>query len=183
MNKKNLKNLSCVDNGNDVECANVNIITRQGTDTNNAEISKYKANNQAHPDVTHEKEAFKDASKIFKELSQNDIQIGNSNKTLKELLQLLTKEEAVDRLIDLLYEVRKSNTSGRIQKTICSMGKSDNPDLNPLVDLVVNGYTIPQAVVDFGSQVNVLPRSTWVKIGRPQLHESAIYIRLAYQGL
>lgn len=157
MNKKNLKILSCVDNDNIIECANVNIITRQGTDTNNVEISKYKVNNQAHSDVTRQKEFFKDTSKIFEELSKNDIQIGNSNKTLKELLQLLTKEEAVDRLIDLLYEVRKSNTSGRIQKTICSMGKSDNPDLDPLVDLVVNWYTIPQVVVDFGSQVNILP--------------------------
>lgn len=90
---------------------------------------------------------------------------------------------AVEKLIDLLYDVRKLSASGRIQKTICSMGKSDNPDLDPLVDLVVNGYTIPQVVVNFGLQVNVLPRSTWVNIGRPQLHESAIYIRLVDQGL
>lgn len=47
------------------------------------------------------------------------------------------------------------------------MGKYDHPDLDPKVDLVVNGYTIPQVVVDFGSQVNILPRSTWVKLGRP----------------
>ena len=52
MNKKNLKSLSCVDNDNIVECTNVNIITSQGTDTNNAELSKYKVNNQAHLDVT-----------------------------------------------------------------------------------------------------------------------------------
>ena len=52
MNKKNLKSLSCVDNDNVVECANVNIITRQGIDTNNVEISKCKVNNQAHLDVT-----------------------------------------------------------------------------------------------------------------------------------
>ena len=49
--------------------------------------------------------------------------------------------------------------------------------------MVVNGYNIPQVVVDFGLQVNVLPRSTWIKISRPQLLESGIYIRLADQGL
>ena len=92
MNKKNLKSLSCVDNDNITECANVNIITRQGTNTNNAEISKNKVNNQAHPDIIRQKEVFKDASKIFEELSQNDIRIRNINKTLNELLQLLTKE-------------------------------------------------------------------------------------------
>ena len=48
---------------------------------------------------------------------------------------------------------------------------------------MVNGYTIPQVVVDFGSQVNILPRSTWVKLGRPQLYESDVYIRLADQGI
>ena len=60
MNKKKIQSLSCVENDNAIECANVDIITRQGTNTNNAEISKYKANNQAHPDVTRQKEAFKD---------------------------------------------------------------------------------------------------------------------------
>ena len=55
MNKRNLKSLSCVDNDNDIKCANVNVITRKGIDTNNAEISKCKVNNQANPDVTRQK--------------------------------------------------------------------------------------------------------------------------------
>ena len=55
MNKKNLKSLSCVDNDNVVEWANVNIINRKGTDTNNVEISKCKVNNQAHLNVTRHK--------------------------------------------------------------------------------------------------------------------------------
>jgi len=64
--------------------------------------------------TSHDKKKFSKTTKFFEELSKNDIWIGNSNKTLNELLQLLTKEETVDRLIDLLYEVMKSNTSGRI---------------------------------------------------------------------
>ena len=85
----------------------MNVITRNGTDTNNVEISKHRVNNQEHPDVSPQKEIFKDVTKIFEELSKSDVRIGNSNKKLNELLQLLTKEEAVDRLIDLLYEVRQ----------------------------------------------------------------------------
>ena len=179
-----IKSLFSVDDDDDDKCANnLNIITRNGMDTNNIEISKLRVNNQGQSDISCQKAIFKDATKIFEELSKSDVRIGNSNKTLNELLQLLTKEEVVDRLIDLLYEVRQSNTSGKIQKTIYSLGKSESPYLDPLVDLVVNGYNIRQVVVDFGSQVNVLPRSTWIKIGRPQLQESGIYIRLVDQGL
>ena len=40
MNKKNIKSLSSVDDDDDVKCAkNLNVITRNGTDTNNVEIS------------------------------------------------------------------------------------------------------------------------------------------------
>ena len=83
MNKNNIQSSSCVENGNAVKYANVNIVTRQGTDTKNAEISKYNVNPQAHLDVTKQKEIFQDASQIFEELSHNDIRIGNSKKTLK----------------------------------------------------------------------------------------------------
>ena len=89
MNKKNIKLLSSV-HKDDVKCAkNVNVITRNGTDTNNIEISK--ANNQEYPDISMQKSIFKDATKVFEELSKSNVMIGNSNKTLNELLQLLTK--------------------------------------------------------------------------------------------
>ena len=87
MNKKNIKSLSSVDDDDDVKCAkNLNVITRNGTDTNNVEISKFRVNNQGQSDVSHQKEIFKDVTKIFEELSKNDVRIGNSNKTLNELL-------------------------------------------------------------------------------------------------
>ena len=93
MNKKNIKSLSSVDDDDDdVKCAkNLNVITRNDTDTNNVKISKLRLNNQRQPDVSRQKEIFKDVTKIFEELSKSDVRIGNSNKTLNELLQLLTK--------------------------------------------------------------------------------------------
>ena len=84
LNKKNVQSLSCVKNGNDVKYANVNAITRQGTNTKNVDITKHKANTQAHPDATLQRNTFQDASQIFEELSQDDIRMGNNHKTLKE---------------------------------------------------------------------------------------------------
>lgn len=55
MNKRNIKSLSSFDNDNDVKCANVNVITRNCTDTNNVKILKFKVNNQGHPDVSRQK--------------------------------------------------------------------------------------------------------------------------------
>ena len=166
-NKKNVQSSYLVENDNSDKYANVNVITRKGTNTKIVDISKHKGNMHIHPDATLQRETFKDASHTFEELSQDDIQTDNHTKTVKELIQLITKEEAVGKLIDLLYSVKKSTTSGQSQKTVCSMGKHAQPDLDPKVNLVVNGYTMPQVVVDFGSQVNILPRSTWVKLGRP----------------
>lgn len=149
-NKKNVDLPSCVSK-NELKCIkNANIITRNGTNTNNIEISKAKDNNQEYPDVSLQNSIFKDATNVFEEISKSDVMVGNNNKSLNELLQLLTKEEAVAWLIDLLYEVRKSNTTGRIQKSICSLGKCDNLNLDLLVDLIVNVYNISQVVVEFG---------------------------------
>ena len=67
MNKKNIKSLSSVDDDDDVKCAKkLNVITRNGTDTNNVEISKERANNQEHPDISLQKVIFKMRLKYLK---------------------------------------------------------------------------------------------------------------------
>ena len=38
-------------------------------------------------------------------------------------------------------------------------------------------------MLDFGSQVNILIKDSWDKIGRPQLVKSDYYLKLADQGL
>ena len=56
-------------------------------------------------------------------------------------------------------------------------------DFDPQVDLQINEFLIPRVVLDFGSQVNILTKDTWEKLGRPQLVKSDYYLKLANQGL
>ena len=54
---------------------------------------------------------------------------------------------------------------------------------DPKVDLQINEFLIPRFILDFGSQVNILKKDTWEKLGRPQLVKSNYYLKLADQGL
>jgi hypothetical protein len=40
---------------------------------------------------------------------------------------------------------------------------------------------VPQAIVDFGSQVNILLKETWINMGRPRLTKSTNFLKLADQ--
>lgn len=63
------------------------------------------------------------------------------------------------------------------------MNQVDRYDLGPQVNLDIEGVLIPQVVVNFGSQVNILPKITWLKLGHSQLTKSDFYLKLAVQGL
>ena len=52
------------------------------------------------------------------------------------------------------------------------MGNNIQNDFDPQVDLQINELLIPKVVFDFGSQVNILTKNTWEKLGRPQLDKS-----------
>lgn len=52
------------------------------------------------------------------------------------------------------------------------MNQVDKSDLDPQVDLEVEGVFIPQVVVDFVSQVIIFPNRTWIKLGQPHLTKS-----------
>ena len=93
-NKKKVQSSYCVESDHNDNYANVNVITRKGTNTKIVDISKHKGN-IPHPDATLQRETFKEASHIFEELSQDDIQTDNNTTTLKELMQLITKDAAV----------------------------------------------------------------------------------------
>ena len=56
-------------------------------------------------------------------------------------------------------------------------------DADPLVNLEIEGYNVRQVILKFASQVNIMTRDTWEQLGRPQLNESGIYLKLADQGL
>ena len=58
----------------------------------------------------------------------------------------------------------------------------DRSHFDPKVNLEIRVMT-PQFIVYFGSQVNILPRATWVRLGRPKLEKFDYYLKLADQGL
>ena len=63
------------------------------------------------------------------------------------------------------------------------MSSNTQSDFDPQVDIQINEFLIPRVVLDFGSQVNILTKSTWEKLGRPQLVKSDYYLKLVDQGL
>ena len=63
------------------------------------------------------------------------------------------------------------------------MSNNTQNDFDPQVDLQINEFLIPRVVLDFGSQVNILRKDTWEKLGQPQLVKSDYYFKLVDQGL
>ena len=82
----------------------------------------------------------------------------------------------------MLYEIKHNNIEKQT-KNICSLNQKDKSDVDPLVDLEIEGYHVQEVVLDFGSQVNIMTRHTWEQLGRPRLYELGIYLKLADQGL
>ena len=50
-------------------------------------------------------------------------------------------------------------------KIICSLNKKYKSDVDPLVDLEIEGYHVQQVVLDFGSQVNIMMQDTCEQLG------------------
>ena len=63
------------------------------------------------------------------------------------------------------------------------MSSNTQNDFDPQVDLQINEFLIPRVVLDFGSQVNILTKSTWEKLDQSQLVKSDYYLKLVDQGL
>jgi hypothetical protein len=47
----------------------------------------------------------------------------------------------------------------------------------------INEILIKKVVVDFGSQVNILPQETWIRMGQPTLAPTLNYLKLEDQRL
>ena len=82
-----------------------------------------------------------------------------------------------------MYSLKNNFNKDKHAKSICSLNKKDKNDVDPLVDLEIKGYHVRQVILNFGSLVNIMTRDTWEWIGIPQLKESNIYLKLAYQEL
>ena len=83
------------------------------------------------------------------------------------MFHLLTKEEGIAQLIDLMQSIINNPRSNKTAKNLCALNQIDKTHIDPLVDLEFEGFCIKQVVLDFGSQVNIITRLTWENIGQP----------------
>ena len=79
--------------------------------------------------------------------------------------------------------MKHKNNTDKQTKNIYSLNKKDKSDVDPLVDLEIEGYYVQQVVLDFASQVNIMTRDTWEQFGKNRLKESGICLKSADQGL
>ena len=126
----------------------------------NPKISKIKDTNE-YPKPTKKKQLYNDASNMFQEFYRQEDVDDNLQNTLHELLNLIHKDKLVAQFIDLLHNIKNKNDTDKHTKSICSLNKKYKNDVDPLVNLKIEGYHIRQVVLDFGSQLNIMMRDTW----------------------
>jgi hypothetical protein len=105
---------------------------------------------------------MREALKSFKNDNQDQPNKGRQNGyIIQEFLQLLKEKNLVDRLLDLLNILREYKEGKRPFKDVTQISYK-NKDYDPWVELEIIWVLINQEVVDFGSQVNILPHDTWI---------------------
>ena len=140
--KKNVNVLSCVQKNDVITTKNLHIVTRQGTKigADNPKISKIKEKN-VYPDPLKEKQIYKEATNVFKEIARQEKVHNSQPNIINELIQLVQTDNLVSQFIDLLYEIKGTN-SEKQTKNICSLNKKYKGDADPLVDLEIEGYHV-----------------------------------------
>ena len=79
--------------------------------------------------------------------------------------------------------LKDESTIPRISKNIAYMSSNTQNDFDRQVDVQINEILIRKVVLDFGSQVKILTKDTWEKLGQPQLVKSDYYLKLVDQVL
>jgi hypothetical protein len=97
-------------------------------------------------------------------------------------LQLLKEKHSIGRLLDLLNILREYKDVQRPTKDANHLSYN-NKYYDPRVDLEIEGMMVNQVVIDFGSQVNIFPRETWIRMGRPSIVPTMNYLKLVDQRL
>ena len=95
----------------------------------------------------------------------------------QELINLINIDNYVAKLIDLLYNIMNKYVVEKQAKSVCNLNQKDKSDVDPLVDLEIEGYHVLQFVLDIGSQVNIMTKDTWEQLGKPRLNESGIDLK------
>ena len=104
---------------------------------------------------------------MSEEILANTKKEQSKSHTIKEILHLLSNEKVAQRLVNVLSILKEESNTPKITKNIAYMSSSTQSDFDPQVDLQINEFLIPRVVLDFGSQVNILTKSTWEKLGQP----------------
>ena len=60
----------------------------------------------------------------------------------QELINLIITNNFVAKLIDLLYNLKNKSGVDKISKSICILNKKDKNDVEPLVDLEIEGFHV-----------------------------------------
>ena len=119
MNKKTINTLSCVPKTNMSYVKNLQAITRHGTktglDKNDPEPIKCIQKDD-YPNCDKQKELFKDAEKVFQEISANEEK--SKSNTIKEILHLLSNEKVAQILVDILSILKEESNTPKITKNI-----------------------------------------------------------------
>lgn len=186
INKKFVNSLLCVQNNEISNAKNLQIITCLGTKIGHyKEIQEFdnRIEKNDHPNVQKQKDFFQKETKLFQDIVEQEEKEQCDKYVLNEFLQLLTNEDVVQRLVDLMSILKNKSTNTRISKTISYRGQTSQNDFDPQVNLYIKGSLFPKVALDFGSQVNILTKRTWENLGRPRLVKSDYYFKLADQGL
>ena len=107
----------------------------------NTKISKVK-NKYDYPNPVVQKKLYIDATNIFQELVAQEVNDDARQKMSQELINLINTDNFVAKLIELIYNIKSKSSVDKQAKSICSLNQNNKNDVDPLVDLEIEGYHI-----------------------------------------
>jgi hypothetical protein len=126
---------------------------------------------------------MREAIKFFRNIVEKKTNKGRHANILETMLdkflQLLKEKQSFDRLIDLLSILREYKEEKIPIKILCQLSQEEQTnEFDPQFDLKINKNLIKQVIFDFRSQVNILPRETWVQIEKPPMQHIMNFMKL-----
>jgi hypothetical protein len=104
-----------------------------------------------------EENIIKEELKLFKKYNQDQSNKGRQNAYMvQECLQVLKEKYSTSRLLDFINILREYKEGQRPCKYVRKLSYK-HKDYDPRVDLEIHGVFINHVVIEFGSQVNILP--------------------------
>ena len=110
-------------------------------------MKKIQRKQEDYPNPWKEKQIFNNASEMSTQLAYEEITKESRNKILNELFNLLTKEESIAWLIDLMQSIRSNPERNKDAKNLWKLNKKDKTSIDPLVYLKVEGFYVKQVIL------------------------------------